>query len=56
MEYTKTINIDEGDIIECLTEDGWETGKVVSVTPDTVTAFMDYIGEEREFEISLIRV
>ena len=62
MEVINLRNIKIGDIIECLTEDGWESGTVTMVT-DTVTmvtetnvtVFMDYIGCEREFDMDLIR-
>ena len=55
MEFTKTKTINEGNNIECLTADGWECGIVTKVELDKITAFMDYIGEEREFEIELIK-
>jgi hypothetical protein len=55
MEFTKTKTINEGNNIECLTADGWECGIVTKVEPDKITVFMDYIGEEREFEIELIK-
>jgi hypothetical protein len=55
MEFTRIKEIREGDTIECLTEDGWECGTATKVEPDKITAFMDYIGEEREFEIGLIK-
>ena len=55
MEFTRTKEICEGDTIECLTADGWECGTVTKVEPNRITAFMNYIGEEREFEIELIK-
>lgn len=55
MEIVKKTSIKKGSIIECLTPDGWETGKVVSYTNTSVTAFMDYIGQERTFTLDLIR-
>lgn len=55
MEFTKTKEIKEGNIVECLTVDGWECGTVTKVESDKITVFMDYIGEEREFEIELIK-
>ena len=55
MEFTRTKEIREGDTIECLTEDGWECGTVTKVEPDRITAFMDYIGDEREYEIDLVK-
>jgi hypothetical protein len=55
MEFTKTKTINEGNNIECLTADGWEFGIVTKVEPDKITAFMDYIGEEREFELDLVK-
>ena len=56
MKYTKTIEINVGDSIECLTEDGWEFGKVTKTTEITVTVFMEYIQKEKEFKIDLIRI
>jgi len=50
----ETVNV--GDIVECLTADGWESGKVMTVASDTVTVFMHYIGEEKEFKISEVRL
>jgi hypothetical protein len=55
MEFTRTKTINEGDNIECLTADGWEFGTVTKVEADKITAFMDYIGEEREFELDLVK-
>ena len=31
MEFVRTIVINEGDIIQCLTSDGWESGVVTKV-------------------------
>jgi hypothetical protein len=55
MEFTRTKTINEEDNIECLTADGWECGTVTKVEADKITAFMDYIGEEREFELDLVK-
>jgi len=55
MEVINLRNIKIGDIIECLTEDGWESGTVTMVTETNVTVFMDYIGCNREFSMDLIR-
>lgn len=55
MEFTRTKEINEGDNIECLTEDGWEWGTVTKVEADKIIAFMDYIGEEREFEVEFVK-
>jgi hypothetical protein len=53
MKKTKTIK--KGDVVECLTADGWECGTVTKVTANKITAFMDYIGRESEFELELVR-
>ena len=53
MEFTKKLNVNVGDIVECLTSDGWESGEVTKVTSDIITVFMNYVGEEREFEINI---
>jgi hypothetical protein len=55
MEYVKIKNINVGDIVECLTSDGWESGEVTKVTTDIITVFMNYIDEEKEFEINEVR-
>jgi hypothetical protein len=57
MEFTRMFNItiNKGDVVECLTSDGWECGVVTKVTKDKITVFLDFIGEEREFEINEIR-
>jgi tetrahydromethanopterin S-methyltransferase subunit B len=57
MEFTRsfTVTINIGDVVGCLTADGWEAGVVTKVTEDIITVHMDYIDEEREFTIDLIR-
>jgi len=55
MEYTKTKTISIGDIVECLTRDGWESGEVINLTPDVITVLMDGIGDELDFGIDRIR-
>lgn len=55
MEITIRKKINKGDIVECLTEDGWECGEVVKINETTVTVFMDHIKCEREYDINLIR-
>tara|TARA_R110000850_G_scaffold34024_5_gene92285 strand:- start:2489 stop:2662 length:174 start_codon:yes stop_codon:yes gene_type:complete len=57
MEFTRsfTVTINKGDNVECLTADGWEVGVVTKLTEDTITVHMDYIDEERDFTIDLIR-
>lgn len=56
MKYTKIIEINIGDPVECLTEDGQEFGKVTKTTETIVTVFMEYIQKEKEFKIDLIRI
>lgn len=55
MQVTKTKNIEVDDMIECLTEDGWEWGKVTAITEDKITVFLAYINEKREFTFDLIK-
>ena len=55
MLYTKTKNIEIGDIIECLTPDGWMHGKVTKLGNDKVTVFMDYLRLEKTFNIKYIK-
>ena len=47
--------IKENDIVECLTADGWETGKIVKLSNDTITVFMGYVQKEMVFTIEQIR-
>lgn len=51
----KNYTVKKGEVINCLTPDGWETGVVKSVNKDTVTVFMHYIGAEKEFTLNLIK-
>lgn len=55
MEYTRTIEIKVGDKVECLTPDGFEWGRVTETLEGSIKAYMDYVGEEREYDISLVR-
>ena len=51
---TKTIRVD--DVVECLTPDGWECGTVTSISEDTITVFMDYLDEDRDFSLNLVKI
>lgn len=53
--YTKTVTYNVGDVVECLTEDGWEVGTIVELKDDTVVAFMGYLNHEVEFFIDNVR-
>lgn len=54
MKYLKKVIINVGDVVNCLTADGWVVGTVTKINKDKVTVFMDYISEEAEFEIDFI--
>jgi len=56
MEFVRTIVINEGDIIQCLTSDGWESGVVTNVTEDKITVNLYFISEVRDFGIDEIRL
>ncbi len=56
MEFVRTIVINIGDIIECLTSDGWESGVVTNVTEDKITVNLYFISEVRDFGIDEIRL
>jgi hypothetical protein len=47
--------IKENDIVECLTNDGWESGTIVKISNDVITVFMDYIQRKMDFTIEQIR-
>ena len=47
--------INENDIVECLTADGWETGTIVKISNNIITVFMDYVQREMDFTIEQIR-
>ena len=47
--------INEGDIVECITSDGWESGVVTKVTEDKITVNLYFNAKECEFEIDKIR-
>lgn len=55
MEFTKTITLNKGDIVEALTEDGWESGTVENIKDNKILIHLDFINETREFTIDLIR-
>lgn len=55
MIITKTFEINIGDTIECLTEDGYEVGYITNISEHDVTCYMEYINEERTFAHDLIR-
>jgi hypothetical protein len=55
MEFTRTITINIGDVVECLTSDGWECGIITKFTENKIIVFMDFIGKECEFNIDDIR-
>jgi TusA-related sulfurtransferase len=57
MEFTitKTITINVGDVIEVLTNDGWEVANVTAVTKDKISALVIDFDKELEFTIDEIR-
>ena len=56
IEKTETKTIRVNDVVECLTPDGWECGTVTAISEDTITVFMDYLDEDRDFTLDLIRI
>jgi hypothetical protein len=56
IEKTETKTIRVNDVVECLTPDGWECGTVTAISENTITVFMDYIYEESEFTLDLVRI
>jgi hypothetical protein len=52
---TPSKTIEENDVVECLTADGWESGTVVKVSADNVKVFMDHVQSEMEFSLEQIR-
>jgi hypothetical protein len=57
MQYTRTITVEikVDDVVECLTADGWESGRVIYPKEDSLIVFMDYTQEVKEFKIEDIR-
>lgn len=49
------MNIKEGDVVECLTADGWEDGIVTKVNQQSLIVYMYYINQEVEFDLHLVR-
>lgn len=47
------LNVD--DTVECLTSDGWLTGKVLSFNEDKINVFVEELQSERLFESEFIR-
>ena len=47
--------IKENDIVECVTADGWEIGKIVKISNDIITVFMYYAQREMDFTIEQIK-
>jgi hypothetical protein len=56
IEKTETKTIRVNDVVECLTPDGWECGRVTAISEDTITVFMDYLYEDRDFTLHLVRI
>ena len=52
---TLSREIKENDIVECLTNDGWESGTIVKISNNVITVFMDYVQREINFTIEQIR-
>ena len=55
MKYTREIEINVGDNLECLTPDGWLQGVVKEVSETTVTIFVELYEEEQSFTPDYIR-
>jgi hypothetical protein len=56
MEYTKKITINVGDIVECLTGDGYLQSRVIETKKDSIVVFIEELYEETvEVSINDIR-
>jgi hypothetical protein len=55
MKYTQEIEINTGDNVECLTEDGWLQGIVREVSKTSVLVYVEAYDEEQSFEPQFIR-
>jgi hypothetical protein len=55
MKYTKIIEINKGDVIECLTSDGWLTGRVLETTGSLVKVYIHELGKEDLFTLDMIK-
>ncbi len=56
MEYTKTITIEAGDVIDVMTEDGWETATVVSLDGDKIFVHIDLYDTTRVVGIDDVKI
>jgi hypothetical protein len=55
MIYFKPITLNIGDHVEVLTNDGWESGVVIDLTPDSITVLPEYKLKAITVTINFIR-
>jgi hypothetical protein len=58
MKYTRVFEfeLNIGDTVECLTQDGWLGGTVEATYESSVDVYVDAIDQIRNFAIHLVRV
>jgi hypothetical protein len=56
MKYTKIIEINVGDNIECLTSDGWLNAEVLETTESFVKVYIHELGKEDLFTLDMIKI